>query len=108
MRKAAKVLGRKCYNLGCKGFLDPTEHNNNLVRVPLPSFLVASTYFGWLGVLRNSLVHAMLGCDIHSCKHSFFELTVLVARDLITNAQLAHKQEKRLFLFSPIFSNVRL
>ena len=50
----------------------------------------------------------MLGCEIHSCKHSLFELTVLVARDLITNAQLAHKQEKRLFLFSPIFSNVRL
>lgn len=72
------------------------------------SFLVAYTYFGWLGVLRNSLAHAMLGCEIHSCKHSLFELTVLVARDLITNAQLAHKQEKRLFLFSPIFSNVRL
>ena len=68
-----------------------TEHNNNLVRVPLLSFLVAYTHFGWLGVLRNSLVHAILGCDIHSCKHSLFELTVLVARDLITDGQLAHE-----------------
>ena len=60
-----------------------TEHKNNLGRVPLLSFLVASTYFGWLGVLRNNLVHAILGCDIHSCKHSLFEfITVIVVRDL--------------------------
>ena len=45
----------------------------------------------------------MLGCEIHSCKHSLFELTVLVARDLITNAQLAHKK-KNVYSYSALFS----